>query len=486
MALAMHLDRHILSLTDLEVTRSPFRRRLNVLFLADDRHAAGVVQDHIEAFTRHSRHRFVVLNPIHNRDAEPVNFNWFDVVVIHYSICILFDYFLPEAVAEKVKAYRGPKVQLIQDEHRWIDRMTSRMAELGVCAVLSSLEPGNIRRVYHDESLRDVTFYSTLPGYMPERLLSLRPSPIRERHLHAAYRGRVLPFWMGSVTQEKAKIGLLFLEIADRFDLAVDIKINEEDRIYGDDWLTFLCSAKAMLATEGGASIFDFAGEAEKAVLAYLEDHPNADFASVDREVLGPYEGNIVHRTITPRAFETIAAKTVLVMYPGAYRGILDPWEHYIPLEPDGSNAAEVAGLLRDDTYLQAVADRAHNRVMADRSLFMDSYVGRVDAVIARAYSRHPNFVRRELARWARAPLRGRHFAIAHDLQGYINAVEEKKRKKELAREEKRERRRKKIVRFKEFIKYDLRKIASSFSRFRYSARDLLTTALGRRRHDRS
>ena len=65
---------------------------------------------------------------------------------------------------------------------------------------------------------------------------------------------------------------------------------------------------------------------------------------------------------ITPRSFEAISMKTVQVMYPGEYSGILEAWKHYLPIfsfsREDFSNANEICDLLRNDLFLQKMAMR--------------------------------------------------------------------------------------------------------------------------------
>ena len=61
-----------------------------------------------------------------------------------------------------------------------------------------------------------------------------------------------------------------------------------------------------------------------------------------DVDQISKYEEKIYYRMITPRSFEAIAMKTVQVMYPGKYSGILEPWRHYIPINRDFSNLNEV------------------------------------------------------------------------------------------------------------------------------------------------
>jgi hypothetical protein len=362
----------------------PPKSRMNVLLLADDRHAANVVQDHISAFVRHSVHRVTVCNPIHSRSASSFNFNAFNVLIIHYSICILLDYFLPAEIGEKVKSFRGLKVQIIQDEYRWIDRMAQKMAELGVSVVVSSLELQNLRRVYHQPEVAAINFYSSLPGYVPEALKRYKAPPIVERELHVVYRGREVPYWLGKFGQEKALIAHQMRSMAERFGLDVNVGSAEGERIYGREWIKFLTSGKAMLATEGGASVFDFDGAVEQRVAKVLECNPNADFETVTSMALHSVEGNIVHKTITPRSFEAIALRTALVMYPGRYRGILKPWVHYIPLLPDGSNEDQVVRLLRNDEYLQTLVDRCYQDIVENGVYEMSNYIRGIDVVIER------------------------------------------------------------------------------------------------------
>src|SRR5690606_23194375 len=67
----------------------PSGPRLRVLLLADDAHPADVVIDHIDAIKRHSRHAVTVVNPIRNRRGWLMRALRFDVIVIHYSVCIV-------------------------------------------------------------------------------------------------------------------------------------------------------------------------------------------------------------------------------------------------------------------------------------------------------------------------------------------------------------------------------------------------------------
>jgi len=359
-------ERRVVALESLADTRAGSHegRRCNVLLLGDDRHAAGAVQDYLGAIREHSRHRVHLVNPITVRAPGAIRAAGFDAVIIHYSILVLRDYFLPQPWREWLGRYRGAKIQIIQDEYRWVDEMAGRMAELGVHAVVSSLDLRNITRVYHHRSLRDVLFVSALPGYVTAELESVHPRPLAEREFDVVYRGREVPFWLGRMSREKVEIARQARAMATRHGLVCDIETAEDRRIYGADWQRFLSSGRCVLATEGGASIFDFDGSAEADVERFLERQPGASFDTVWDAVLAQREGNVVHRTITPRVFEAAASRTALVMYPGHYRGVLDPWEHYVPLAPDGSNEEEVVKRIRDVTFLDALTARVWTEIV--------------------------------------------------------------------------------------------------------------------------
>ncbi|WP_193370335.1 glycosyltransferase [Pelagibius marinus] len=365
----------------------PGDRRLRILLLADDAHPADAVRDHIRSIKQHSRQRVAVVNPIRYRKGWRVRSLDYDVILIHYSISVLFDYYLPGPVAAAVAAFSGPKIQIIQDECRWVDRMTQRMAGLGINAVFSSLTPENIRLAYHHQHVAGIRFISGLPGYISNRLRKVDAPPLANRPFDLVYRGRPLPIWLGRFGQEKAAIGEQALRMAERYDLKADCDTREEARVYGAQWHDLLTRGRAALATEGGATVFDFDGTIEEKVAEYRNDHPAADDDDVWHAVVRPHEGNVVHKTITPRVFEAIMCRTALVMYPGDYRGILQPWEHYIPLERDGSNEAEVVSRLRDDAFLEQLTERAYRRVADDPALDFANYVRALDAAASRLFT---------------------------------------------------------------------------------------------------
>lgn len=337
---------------------------MSILLICDDQYPAQVVQEHIAALQAHSRHRFTLVNPYRTPGRLPV-LSSFHAVVIHYSILIISDSHLPKAYRDAIARFGGLKVLFLQDEYRWINRIVHRMCDLGIHVLFSVLRPETARTVYHERcGLNDCVIFSTLPGFIPEALVRTTVPLIRQRRIHATYRTREVPYWLGQHSRQKVEIAAGFQALADTCGLRVDIATGEEDRVYGQHWVDLILSGKAILGTEGGASIFDFDSQVEQACDDYLRRHPGADFDEVHRNVLATHEGNVVHGALTPRVFEAIALRTALVLFPGRYAGILQPGRHYVVLQRDFSNAAEVVDKLRDDDYLQELVDRTYEDVV--------------------------------------------------------------------------------------------------------------------------
>jgi hypothetical protein len=345
---------------------------------------ANAILDHIGAFVEYSHHDIHVVNPRGVEDFWSLRLDHYDVVVIHYSLCVLFDAYLSTRVKKKLKGFRGFKVQFIQDDYRWVDAITDVMREIGIDVLFTLVPESEIDKIWTDDRLPDVAKVNTLAGYIPERLVGLQTPRLQSRPLEIGYRGRILPYWLGRIGQEKAWIGQGVLERADQYGLRCDISWKKEDRIYGKQWDKFVSSCKATLGTESGATITDFNGSVEQAVREYLTIRPGASFDEVYEQVLHQYEGNVRMNIISPRIFESICLRTALILFPGSYSGILQPWKHYLPLEKDFSNMSEVVTNLRDMERLQEMTDRAYEDIVVPRQYSYQALVRQFDQLLER------------------------------------------------------------------------------------------------------
>ena len=358
------------------------RPQLSILVLGDDvRSHADTLLEHLAAFGRYSRHRVDYYNPRSVESSRHLNLSAYDVVVIHYSLAITFDAYLSPAFRDQIRRYAGLKVQLLQDEYRWVEEVTATMRDLGIDVLLSIVPEEEIDAVYGGR-LPDTEILPTLAGYVPENLASHRAPPIVVRPIDIGYRGRVLPFWNGRLSQEKVWIAQGVLERIEGTGLTHDIAWGESDRIYGKRWTRFLTSCRTTLGAESGTSITDFDGSIEAAVRDYLGRHPEAGFDEVSREVLGPHEGNVMMNVVSPRLFEAAALRTAMILFPGHYGGTVQPWDHYVPLEKDFSNFDEVVEAVRDVPMLQAMAERARAEVVDSGRYSLRSFVAGFDDIV--------------------------------------------------------------------------------------------------------
>ena len=353
-----------------------------ILLLCDDRRGhANTVLDHIEAFRDFSHHRVSNFNPKAMRRSIALDLDEFDVVVIHYSVVLSDAGFISPHFRDKLRRFRGLKIQFIQDDYRWVDRATAAARDVGI-NVLFTVAPEPAAGLLYDERLPGVRRVQTLTGYVPDNLTRRQLNPLSDRPIDVGYRARDLPFWLGRLTREKAWIGQGFQERAPAYGLRCDIAWREHDRIYGADWINFVSSCRATLGCESGASIADFDGGAEQAVRAYLRAHPAAPYEEVHEAVLQRYEGNVVVNVVSPRVFEAASLGTALVMFPGQYSGVVSPGEHYIVLEKDFSNMDDVVERIRDDNLVATMTARTREELIESGRWTYASFVKEFDAVV--------------------------------------------------------------------------------------------------------
>ena len=337
---------------------------MNVLLLCDQcaRHI-GTVEDHIQAFLTRSRHNVLALDARGGATID-LDLDRFDVVVTHYSVAIGYPGHVPASLAAKIRAFPGTKIAFLQDEYRWIDASAAAIRDLGIDVLFTVTNPEVTRKIYHHPWFDDVRIEHTLTGFVPEDLCHRSSPAPEERTIDVGYRARKLPAWLGEAAQEKWTIGERFVADAEAFGLTCDISSREADRIYGGAWVDFLENCRAVLGSESAISAFDFDGTLKGAIDAYEREHPDAPFEEVRAELLEGIDGRHgAIRVISPRVFEAAALKTLMILYPGSYSGVLEPWRHYVPLDRDHGNMDEVVGVLRNHAKVMKITEQCYQEV---------------------------------------------------------------------------------------------------------------------------
>jgi hypothetical protein len=364
-----------------EERRVPVRRPRCLVLLAFEALSIGTVAEHAFALRDFSEHDVEL---VHIGTLNWLNFDLgrFDVIVFHYSIVIARGYHIRPALRERLAGLRALKVLFIQDEYRWIDATAEAIREFGISVIFTVLNRDIVDKVYHHEWLRSVRKEITLTGFVDESLLGRAVPNYTERRVDVAYRGRTLPYWLGSFAMEKLRIGERFREAATKFGLSHDISSDEGARIYGGRWIEFVAGAKAILGTESGASVFDFTGEIRSRVDQAVNSTPQIGFEAIRRDLLEEIDGKIVVHVISPRIFEAAALKTLMINYPGEYSGRLTPWRHYVPLARDHSNVDEVIGVIRNSEQAQRIIEAAYREVACNPENSFRAMAAHFDRVV--------------------------------------------------------------------------------------------------------
>lgn len=356
---------------------------MNILFLANRPNKnteAATVTEYLDALLKYSRHTVHEISMLHHFPAR-IDLDRFDAVITHYSLPLgpLLRHYLGDDLLERLKRFRGIKAAFLQDEYRQIQTYWKSLNELGIDLLFSCVPEDEIPKVYPPDKVPRLRVVNVLTGYVPERLLEQEVLPVAERPIDVGYRTRRMPFWLGRLGYEKWFIAEEFQRRAEGTGLKLDLSTKEGERLYGEAWTRFVASSRAVIGVESGASIIDFDGQLERCVEDHVNRNPQATFEDVSRSLLGPYEGSLRLHQISPRCFEAAALRTPMVLFEGAYSGVLVPGRHFIVLRKDFSNFDEVVAQLRDHRGLQEMADRTYQEVALDSRWSYRAFIAKVD-----------------------------------------------------------------------------------------------------------
>ncbi|GGD02497.1 hypothetical protein GTQ45_01430 [Pyruvatibacter mobilis] len=364
-------------------------RKRQLLLLCDyPIEGAATVREHIDGLIENSRHHIRRLS-IRGRIPQQVDLARFDGVIVHYSLMADMDSLLTPSIISRLSGYNGVKAVFVQDEHRNVCQRITALQGMASNLLFTCVPAEEIEKVYPDEALPGIRKVNVLTGYTSIQLARRQTPDFDARPIDIGYRARKLPFWLGRLGQEKAMIGDFIASQEDAYDLQCDISMAEHDRIYGSKWVDFLSSCKATLGAESGASVFDWDGSIERSVKSHLLKAPYTTFDDIEKLYLKGEDGKVGNGQISPRVFEAAALRTLMILYPGEYSGILVPWHHYVPLEKDHSNIDEVMAVLRNKAQAQQIIEAAWHDIACNPAYTMKAFVEEFDTLIDNSAGEH-------------------------------------------------------------------------------------------------
>lgn len=352
----------------------------NILYLYNSSQTyTNTVFEYLSSFATYSRHRVFFCHQDQLTDFN-VDLSRFDAVAIHYSVRLPFDQ-ISSSTAKALIKFNGLKFLFIQDEYDHTKKAWYWIKKLGIRLVFTVVPTAGIERIYPACEFPDTRFINILTGYVPEEMnvFQTETRPPSQRLLMVGYRGRPLPIRYGQLGIEKVGIGKMLKTYCDAHAIKNDISWAEEDRIYGPQWYRFIMSCRSMLGSESGSNVFDWDGTLEKHIAEFQKQHPKASDKDIYEKLIREREIDGIMNQVSPRIFETIAAKTVLVLFEGNYSGVIKAGKHFISVNKDGSNLDEVLHLLQDVEYIDAMVERAYQDIIASGRYSYRKFIETID-----------------------------------------------------------------------------------------------------------
>lgn len=337
--------------------------------------------DHITSFKKYSKNRIWYFDPTFKYLFKSINFNFFDVVVIHWNVFIISDFFFSNKISRAVNKFNGLKIVFIQDEYRNTHNIVKKVLELKINILFSCLHNTKTKSTIYKELINNnIKVLPTLTGYLPDKRIK-KLKHISKRTLDIFYRGRNIPYIMGTIGREKKIICTKTLSYLKRIKskIKVDIDYKEEKRIYGNNWYEKLKNSKCCLLTESGSCLVDLDGKLWK-----LSNARNLQKEKIDK-VFNKLNNNLDATGISPRVFEAIFFKTAIIAFPGNYSKILKK-RNYIELKKDFSNFESVINKIKDTQFLQNLVDRNFEEFVIKGKFTYKNFINNFDQIVDKNY----------------------------------------------------------------------------------------------------
>lgn len=234
------------------------------------------------------------------------------------------------------------------------------------------------------------TFENTFAGFLNDEDIARVPIFAKDfdsRDVTLGQRVTLYPAVGGKLARLKGEAALAMKAAAIERGVTEDISVDPQNIFLGDAWYKFLGNCKFVIGAEGGLGVWDPDGSINDAVRAYTERNPEASFEEIEAACFPGLDGNPEFPGFSPRILEAALLGCCQILVEGHYRGILKPFEHYIPLKRDFSNFREVFVLMRDRALVdRLISNSFRDLVESDRFRYA-TLVNRVIGIIEQSSS---------------------------------------------------------------------------------------------------
>jgi hypothetical protein len=352
---------------------------MNIAIITDStENSATTLEDSVNCFFKYGNfnyQRFILKNGFLNQTLDN-----FDAIIIHYS-CIAFPFkqFLPiNAITSLyLMEFKGLKLAFIQDEHLSSQERFRYLQSIGIDH-LFSVAPIEIFEILYPSSMRNFTISNVLTGYISNNLINISKKriPLIDRPLDLVYRGRILPNWMGASPALKKDAAIILKNMNSMKKYKYSISNSESERIYGDQWYTFLKSGRVSLLTQSGSDFLDICGKFFESDISNITSQNSLVRAN--------------YHVISPRYFEYVACGNLVAMAPGSYSNIPVSGT-YLKISNDLHEISQIIDFAKSKSA-QTMVDMAQVKILLDRTLHYSFLVETVEKKIIEINSYGKNF----------------------------------------------------------------------------------------------
>ena len=291
----------------------------------------------------------------------------FDLIVL--DVTLLCGRWLPTKTFERLKSEysfvkdsNAVKIAFPQDEYDCHELLDEWMCEWRIDIVYSVIaEHWNLLYPKYHKTGEIRLGYT---GYIDEALMDVKIKPFDMRPIDVGYRARKLLPYFGRIGETKWTIGRDFPRRAEAVGLNIDIKLGEQGTLLGETWLDFIGNSKFTLGANSGSSLLDPRGKIQHDVRTYVRDHPDASFEEVEAACFKGLDGVHEFTAISPRVMEAALLNSCQILVEGRYSGLIEPWEHYIPIKSDASDFERVFEAMQDQPAVQKMISRCRSAIL--------------------------------------------------------------------------------------------------------------------------
>jgi hypothetical protein len=286
-----------------------------------------------------------------------------------------------------VKYSKACKIALPQDDYCCSGILDDWMVDWGVDRVYTVCP--KYWDVLYPKSSKSIEIKLGYTGYISNDWIDswVKPKAHNHRSITVSYRALKLPANFGSLGQLKWRIAERFqAQLKNRKETKLDISTDPKDLIPGNAWHEFMEDSKFCLSTPSGSSLLDPWNKISICVNAYTALYPAASFEEIEKHCFSGLDRQFVFTAISPRNIEAALAGTVQIATPGDYSGLMNPLEHFIPLDEDCGNLSNVLEMMADKNLVANIQVKCKESILSEarlrRTIFVDEIISYAETVV--------------------------------------------------------------------------------------------------------